>query len=457
MILLILLVTGAVTLFVHMANSNKLRIEQDKKTDAALAQAKEALIGFAVKAALDNCSSSSNNCPRPGDLPCPDLDDDGKSELSCGNGSGTTGQEKRIGRLPWITLGLPDLRDGDGERLWYAVSNNFKNNTRTSCTDPSSAACLNSDSAGTISIRQTNGQLILDASDSKGAVAVIFAPGRILRRQNAIADQDRSCTNCTATGQCTTSPASLTPKCNPLNYLDAGNGEDNANFTDGTIDGFISGNIVDPAQPANLIVNDKFLSITTGELIPLLEKRVAGEVLSCLAGYAAENGGRHPWAATLDGSAAPVYTDTDNALFGRIPDFPFDRTQTSSATTMSNDWPLSGCAIVSLPILHQPNWWLNWKESVFYGLADAYKPASTGIFPICGACLDVYITPTTPLKNKQVVVIVAGKTLAGQSRASSTNKADPSNYLEGFNSDATAAVFQKGTVTSTFNDHLLFR
>jgi hypothetical protein len=32
------------------------------------------------------------------------------------------GQAERLGRLPWKTLGLPDLRDGDGERLWYAVS-----------------------------------------------------------------------------------------------------------------------------------------------------------------------------------------------------------------------------------------------------------------------------------------------------------------------------------------------
>jgi hypothetical protein len=26
---------------------------------------------------------------------------------------------QRMGRLPWKTLRLPDLRDGHGERLWY--------------------------------------------------------------------------------------------------------------------------------------------------------------------------------------------------------------------------------------------------------------------------------------------------------------------------------------------------
>ena len=32
------------------------------------------------------------------------------------------------GRLPWKTLAIPDLRDGAGERLWYAVSVRFKRN-----------------------------------------------------------------------------------------------------------------------------------------------------------------------------------------------------------------------------------------------------------------------------------------------------------------------------------------
>ena len=43
-------------------------------------------------------------------------------------------------------MGLDDLRDGDGERLWYAVSNNFKYNFRTACAAPGDPGCLNSDS-----------------------------------------------------------------------------------------------------------------------------------------------------------------------------------------------------------------------------------------------------------------------------------------------------------------------
>src|SRR5262249_17835018 len=93
-------------------------INNDKVTSAALVQARAALTGVAAGVNLTGAQ-------RPGDLPCPDLNNDGTAEASCST------LVSRIGRLPWKTLGLPDLRDGAGERLWYAVSTNFKNNPRT--------------------------------------------------------------------------------------------------------------------------------------------------------------------------------------------------------------------------------------------------------------------------------------------------------------------------------------
>ena len=79
------------------------RARADQTTAAALAQAREALIG---RAAADK--------ERPGSLPCPDFDDDGEAT----NGSCSV----TVGRLPWKTLDLPDLRDGEGNRLWYALA-----------------------------------------------------------------------------------------------------------------------------------------------------------------------------------------------------------------------------------------------------------------------------------------------------------------------------------------------
>ena len=142
---------GAATILVSSFSKATLQIERDKKTAEALAQAKEALIGYAINVQFPNSNSCYNtfthinNCPRPGELPCPDTNNDGSAD-SCSN------QSDRLGRLPWKTLGLPDLRDGSGERLWYAVSNNFKNNPRGNCYTAGSSGCLNSDTMGTISV-----------------------------------------------------------------------------------------------------------------------------------------------------------------------------------------------------------------------------------------------------------------------------------------------------------------
>jgi len=451
--LLILLVIAlgvlAVTLFVGMLSSSAIQNERDKKTAAALAEAKAALIGFAVGVDLTTTSQ------RPGDLPCPDLNNDGVAETSCGNANGSTGQNLRIGRLPWKTLGLTDLRDGDGERLWYAVSNNFKNNSRTTCTSQGQPGCLNSDSKGTITIRDSNGQIIYDGSASTGAVAVVISPGAVLQRQGAANIQDRGCTigtNCDTTEKCTTSPASLTPKCNPVNYLDIGNGEDNADFVDGDPNnGFINGIIRDPIDKEKIIVNDKLITISYADIMPLLEKRVAKEIYHCLTDYAQEpqNNSRYPWAASLVASAnsTPDYSDVSGELFGRIPES-LAHTMTDSNGIMNDVWTPS-CNIKT----NTGSWWFNWRELVFYGLADAYKPTFPMVTPACGSCLQVAPFSTA---DKQFVAIVAGKILGTQQRTTSVQRSDQANYLEGTNASMSNSYLQQKP-TPNFNDLVLFR
>lgn len=87
-------------------------------TERALARAREALVAYG---ALGNAAGSHDNSP--GALPCPDLDNDGVSDLNC---------SAHIGRLPWRTLGLGPLLDGAGECLWYARSPRYSNNIQTS-------------------------------------------------------------------------------------------------------------------------------------------------------------------------------------------------------------------------------------------------------------------------------------------------------------------------------------
>ncbi len=476
----LLLILGGGVLVYNLATPGKVDIAKDKVTADALAQAKAALIGYA--AGVSDLAGGE----RPGDLPCPDTNDSG----AAGSPNCNT-QALRIGRLPWKTLGLHDLRDGDGERLWYAVSTNFKNSTRTACAAPGDAGCLNSDARGTITIRNTSGTVINDGSNPdawtpSGVIAVIFAPGAILPRQDTGTLQDRSCTggSCSAAGVCTSSPTTLTAKCNPINYLDILSGtEDNAAFTDSSAtEGFINGVIRDAG--GNAIVNDRLMVITYNDLMPVLQRRVAQEVLNCLTLYAsvAQNNGRYPWAAPVT-DVTPPYGDAIDTRFGRLPDT-FSATllgvggavallvcPLTPALCMSTSWPIS-CGVT------QGTWWTNWKDMVFYGLAQPYQPADpiSGIVGVpapggCGgACPGpnccLLVDPPTPAADKRVVVVVAGKRLsaanyatgAGQPRTTAFNKQDPTNYLEGTNDNtATSYTYEVQTISNSFSDFLLYQ
>lgn len=270
MLLLLLVSVGALAVFVTGLNRATQQLERDRVTAAALAQAKAALIGYAARSGL------STGTARPGDLPCPDLHPQGALEGT----SSTPCNGNALGRLPWRTLGLPDLRDGEGERLWYAVSVNFKNSPRT--------PTLNSDTQGTISIRGAGGLVVNNGSGASGAVAVVLSPGGTITRWDGL-QQKREVANFN----------------NPAHFLDClgsapniCNVEDNQDFVNGSgINGFIQGEIKD-AQ-GNSILNDRLITITYEDLMPLLERRVANEVRQDLIGM-----GYFPWAVSYSDPAA---------------------------------------------------------------------------------------------------------------------------------------------------------
>ncbi|CAN5857031.1 hypothetical protein BH20PSE1_BH20PSE1_03290 [soil metagenome] len=486
---LLVFVTAASFALLKGLNETATKQYRDAQTVKALAEAKAALIGYAAGANIvpDGNCGSAYNCPRPGDLPCPDRDNDGDAENQvpgCGTASGgcPSGMPQcRLGRLPWKTLRLPDLRDGSGERLWYAVSDNFKLIPRRPCGSSGSPECLHSGTHGTITVRNANEAIRHNGTDMSGAIAVVFAPGPVLRRQGATFDQNRACTNCDARDKCLSGPPTVVPRCDPENYLDTWSSlsliEDNQDFVDNSdINGFIEGPVFD-AQ-GNLIINDKLAVITYENLMPLLEKRVVGEVTNCLDAYAQvpTNLNRYPWAAKLDTSEDPEYGD-DGGLtptrFGRVPDgLPdpvppvlwavdsdeqFTTTRVDSGNAMAKSWPLGKCLIVSTK--SKNTWWLNWKESVFYGVADAYIPGDTTAIPTAcatpGACLTVLPTAA----DAKFVVIAAGRSLAGvaegQLRADPSQKGLIDNYLEPPENTTvppTNETFASGPVTPAFND-----
>lgn len=275
LMLLMLIAVGALSVFVTELGRPGRGHDRDAITIAALAQAREALL---ARSALD--------ANHPGSLPCPDGDDDGSADLLVGNEC-----PAYLGRLPWRTLSLPDLRDGGSERLWYALSRNFvDDNSRT----------INGATLGQITVRNTGGNVVLDgdAGAASGAVALLIAPGGIIARQGDASAQLRGCSvgiNCDSDLKCTAAPHSATPKCNPVNYLDRTSGEDNADFVQGDSgNGFVMGPIFDARR--DLVVNDRLLALTRRDLLAAVERRVAGTIKSALP---------HPYPGTLETVPVP--------------------------------------------------------------------------------------------------------------------------------------------------------
>jgi len=197
MIFLIVVVIGALAFLLTSMTPEEMQARRDRQTVEALAQAREALIGYALKYREDQMndgqydrvygylplpdlgSSRNNNSARyclqdPDDLTSQKLEGCDAANFS-GNAIDTT----VVGRLPWRTLGLPPLRDGDGECLWYAVSGSHQRQQRASPMNWDSLAHLDvvvADGSGTLA------NAIASAHDRP--VAVIFSAGPPLTGQD---------------------------------------------------------------------------------------------------------------------------------------------------------------------------------------------------------------------------------------------------------------------------------
>ncbi|MFL6579683.1 MAG: hypothetical protein ACJ8G2_02985 [Burkholderiales bacterium] len=247
-IVLMLLGLMVSALVIGLTGNLAQRAKRERQTADALAEAKQALIG---RAGTDSSI--------PGTLPCPDLDNDGVVELFAGNNC-----PGYVGRLPWRTLGLPDLRDGTGERLWYALSPNFR--------DHPSAQPLNSETPGQLSITGN--------APAVNVIAIVFAPGA------PVGSQVRD-------------PANAN---NVVNYLEG----ENANGVPPADNTFTT-------ALASSSFNDEALPITREDLFPVVEMRVARELRTILRTYYITNG-YYPYAGTF-----PFNNSTPATYQGYIP------------------------------------------------------------------------------------------------------------------------------------------
>ena len=255
--LMAILGIAAITVYVSSLNATTIHNDQARKTNAALAIAKQALI-----------ASAASNVNHPGALPCPDIDNDGLRDLAAGGVGACTAL---FGRLPWKTLGLPDVRDAGGERLWYMLSANFQD---------ISAIPINSDTGGQISISGT--------ITANGIVAVLFAPG------SAIGAQTRELAHVNS----------------PAFYLES--------YTGGVI----------TTRAQDNTYNDELAMLTPADVFSVVEKRIAQEVQYALKNYYALSANQFPYPALATAcNPGSCVADTtaplqNGALSGRIPAHP---------------------------------------------------------------------------------------------------------------------------------------
>jgi hypothetical protein len=368
----------------------------------ALAEAKAALLGWALA-----------HPDRPGMLPYPDRNGDGNYDGDSDCPAGAVNSSMRLGRLPWLGQDSPcvaplkgvgtSVTDGTGQRLWYAVSANVLYKPAAGGYPVINSELLNT-STGWLTVLDEHG-----ATLSNRVAAVILAPGAPLSGQNR---------------------AGAAP--GPADYLDTvtigGASYSNADFDDIFIaarrgDGF----------------NDELIYVTADELVPLVERRIVREARQCLVAYAATSAGKYPWAARLDGGAAPDYGGDFGSTFGRIPSaLNVDASAGTPDATMQTVWP-SGCFAPS-------TYWDDWKELVFYQVAAGFQPGSAAACPVC--------LSLNGGGNDRLIVLAAGHELAGQTRASAADKGTVNNYLEGDNATTGDGSFESRDSGAAFNDQV---
>lgn len=435
LMMLMLLLMGVLYVFVDPLSTARLQAERDKLTAAALAQAKEALIAYAVSYG----DKHLNNVP--GYLPCPETtapatpNKEGSADPSCGAKNISV-----IGRFPWKTLGLEPLRDSSGECLWYAVSGTYKNNPATDM--------MNWDTNGLLAVLASNGGIVETSPDNRAA-AVIFAPGAVTGKQNR-----SSVENAAVCGG----------NYSPSNYLEASGAANNAvvSAISGAVSNFVAGGFDNG-------VNDRLLVITPQDIFGAIEKRsdfatsVASftqRVGNCVAAYGSQNAGgesdkRLPWPAPIelaDYLANASYGDGIERLSGRLP-FRVNHSKAKTANGMIGNNLVTGVNCPGPWSASDDEWYKNWKDHLFYALSGAFGP-SAATPSICPNCLSA-----NSVGPYAAIVLFAGKKLAGQTRITLADKALISNYLEDRNSANGAnpggnSDYKSGPVTASFNDIL---
>jgi hypothetical protein len=423
LLMMLVVIIGASALLVTKLNRNTTQIAATSRTSEAMAQAKDAVLGFAL--------SYPDRVPgSPVQLPCPDLDDTGATlegeahTANCGAPGVTV-----LGRLPWKTLGLAAPRDSASECLWFAVSGDHK------FAGAATAAMINPDTNGQLTLYQAgSGTLIEGVLPADRPVALIIAPGQILPGQNR--------QSASQPGQQCSDDFSIAA------FLDTDSvsGISNAAILGSPgIDAFVR------ASGATDTINDRVVSITREELANRVYERhdhanrmtsLAASIAACVANYGNTNPGgpddrRLPWPAPVslaDYRLDGLYNDVAGGLLsGRLVDSADD---SNAVTGNAISRVLSDCDGVAVPSWNVEMFalWQNWKDHFFYYVSDSFSPVSA-VPNSCTDCITVNGGPQVA-----AVIIYSHRRLDALAQRrdapplDTDTRNDISNYLESANS-----------------------
>jgi Tfp pilus assembly protein PilV len=407
---------------------------RDARTQAALSEAKQALIAWsATYMATHPPSSSTADALQPvlGLLPCPDqgpsawggVGREGVATGSCDN-AGVT----QLGRLPWSTLAVTPLRDGDGECLWYVVSGSFKNSPKR--------PMVNRDTPGLIDVVAPDGTGVADRGLDRAA-AVVIAPGSV------VGAQVRGAADATQVPQCGGNYTAA-------NYLEAREVQGEGSPVDNGVVSTVANAITKLVRgDRTATFNDRVMVITVRELYDGIERQaglstllsdLARRTAWCIARYPVvgsppgSSEPRVPWPTyVVDGATYPTgettlpSVSTDDAIgrvFGRVPsaltysDGDTGRTAGSLPGLVGSQANATG----RCPDAIDANGWrpmdtalfANWRDHLFYAIAQGYRPDASS--PSCvPGCLTV-----NGMSNVVAVVFYAGPATADQSSPTRT-------------------------------------
>lgn len=191
LILMMTVIVMGIAWYAVGALGKAVRSTADKEiaTGAALYAAKRALLDYVA------AQAAHPDTAIPGRLPCPEplSPAAGNEGIAAGCSDNTA---TYVGRLPWRTLGVDQIRDGDGELLWYILGRGFRQSP------------INFGSQDEIELDGVNRQ----------AVAIIVAPGAAL---NTLSESGTPPANCPRVSQM---PRSVAAPFDPTKFLECGRG-----------------------------------------------------------------------------------------------------------------------------------------------------------------------------------------------------------------------------------------